>query len=64
MHLEAAEGFVARAGVKVDELLKPPVPAEVCNATYCPRCHAQFVLKEGVCSECGGRALVKFGKPG
>ncbi|HEY2951814.1 MAG TPA: hypothetical protein VGK40_04475 [Verrucomicrobiae bacterium] len=59
-HQEAVEKFATRSGLKLDELLKPPEPSEPSNLSYCPRCHAQFVTREGTCADCGGRALVPF----
>ncbi len=59
-HLAVAGEFVARAGLDLGELMRPPERAEPGNLSYCPRCHAQFVTKESVCEDCGGRALASF----
>jgi hypothetical protein len=56
----AAEEFVQSAGCSVKELLQPPQRTDPTHASYCPRCGAQFVVREGVCADCGGRALVAF----
>jgi hypothetical protein len=60
-HREAVEKFVVRSGLRLEELLRPPAPAEPSNLSYCPRCHAQFVTREGTCADCGGRTLVPLG---
>lgn len=57
---EAGENFLRETELKLDELIQPPVRSEACHTTYCPRCHAQFVLAEGVCVDCGGRRLASF----
>ena len=59
---EAVSTFVERARVVLEELLKPPAPAEAVNRAFCPRCGAQFVDPAALCGECGGRALVIFGQ--
>jgi hypothetical protein len=59
-HLDEVEKFAVRSGLSPDELAKPPTPTESCNLSYCPRCHAQFVTRDGTCADCGGRALAPF----
>ena len=61
---ETAESFVARAGLKPEELLAAPAPREAVNRTYCPRCAAQFMIERGVCRDCGGRELERLAPGG
>ncbi|HYT61766.1 MAG TPA: hypothetical protein VEL06_16430 [Haliangiales bacterium] len=58
---EAITKFLLRVDLKPDDLVAPPKPAEPANQSYCPRCRAQFVLREGHCADCGGRPLEPFG---
>ena len=60
-HLEAAvqRSFV-RAGIYADELLTPPDAEGADCVSYCPRCHAQYVLAEGVCEPCQNILLRPF----
>ena len=60
-HLEAAvqRSFV-RAGISADELLTPPDAEGADCISYCPRCHAQYVLAEGVCEPCQNIRLRPF----
>jgi hypothetical protein len=54
--------FLAGAGVKLDELLKPPAPDAASSRSYCPRCLGQYVLASGTCADCGGRPLRAWGE--
>ena len=58
---EAIEKFTQSAGLKPDELIAPPKPAETASQSYCPRCGAQFVVHAGSCADCGGRPVQPFG---
>ena len=52
-HLESAvQRFFTRTGISSDELLAPPNSEGADSVSYCPRCHTQFVLVEGVCEPC------------
>jgi len=48
------------AGWKIEELLGDPEKSDPESRTYCPRCTAEFVLEEGVCSDCGDVPLRMF----
>jgi len=58
--LEAARALVQRGGLNHAELTCPPVPAEACCRAYCPRCHAQFIIIEATCGDCGRMPVVQF----
>ena len=58
---EAVEKFIQQVGLEAHELTLAPVPTEPANQSYCPRCGAQFVVREGTCADCGGRPLERFG---
>ncbi len=58
--LETAEKFIQRAGLRPEELLKPPARAEPRNLSYCPRCGGQFLSVELTCGDCGGRPVERF----
>ena len=61
---KAIEQFLQRADLDPNELTAPPRPAEQANQSYCPRCRAQFVIRDGTCADCGGRPLQPFGSDG
>jgi len=58
--LAAAEDFLKRQGLSLEELGRPPQPGDESVRAYCPRCEAQFTQAEGNCADCGGLALVAF----
>ena len=58
---EAVEKFIQQVGLEAHELTVAPMPTEPANQSYCPRCGAQFVVREGTCADCGGRPLERFG---
>jgi hypothetical protein len=50
-HLEA---FFLSHGIQLEELNPvPPRPKDE-SQSYCPRCHANFTLRETSCADCGG----------
>ena len=56
----AAEEFLKESGVVPEELCRPPTPTDGSCHSYCPRCQAQFTLREGSCEDCGGLELMAF----
>jgi hypothetical protein len=60
----ALEVFLKKNGIKAEELLKPPTPADATCLSYCPRCESQFTSAQGNCADCGGLALVAFPRTG
>jgi hypothetical protein len=58
--LAEAEDFAKRAGLKLEELLRPPARSESAHTAYCPRCEAQFLTHDSVCMDCGGRPLTAW----
>lgn len=54
---DTVKDFMRRAGQPVEQFLARPKPSEPVHASYCPRCLAQFVVKQGACADCGGKAL-------
>lgn len=48
-------------GLEPSELLQAPTP-DPDALSYCPRCHAQFVVSSGVCRECRTATLIPFAK--
>jgi hypothetical protein len=50
---------VRKKGLDPTELLRPPTP-DPDALSYCPRCHAQFVVASGVCRDCRNVALIGF----
>ncbi len=50
-------GFLKRHFGDVERFLRPPAPASRQSRSYCPRCHAQFHLESGSCSDCPGIEL-------
>jgi hypothetical protein len=57
--LERLEGFVSEAGLNADRLDIAPEKSDAQSQAYCPRCHAQFIRKDGGCSDCGV-GLIRF----
>jgi len=55
--LRAAEQCVRRLGIEPADLLRTPAADSAAARSYCPRCHGQFVLEAGECSECEGVRL-------
>lgn len=51
------EKLLRQSGLKPDELLRPPAPADETCVSYCPRCLSQFTTPQGVCPDCGGLPL-------
>lgn len=58
----ALEGYIARSGLDIEQLTRPPEPESAECRSYCPRCHGQYVLTAGACSVCAIR-LVPLGSP-
>jgi hypothetical protein len=52
---------VSRRSLEPNELLQAPQP-DPDALSYCPRCHAQFVVSSGACRECGNATLLPFSK--
>jgi len=57
--LERVDRRLAEYGFELGELLRPPVQQEDTCLSYCPRCHRQYLVADGRCTECG-LALVAF----
>lgn len=57
---QAVKVFLVANGISPAELVRPPAPAAGI-ASYCPRCHAQYVQKHGQCGDCGGVDLITYG---
>ena len=62
-HLKSIEASIKELLIKkhisVSDLLRPPSQVEGV-ASYCPRCHAQYVQKSGQCEDCGGIDLTEY----
>jgi hypothetical protein len=56
----ALEAFLAKNGMLLEQLLRPPQRESENCLTYCPLCLAQFVLAEGECPDCGDVPLKEF----
>lgn len=54
------ETFLKTNGADLDELTRPPEPADASCRAYCPRCLAQFTSVSGTCTDCGGLALTEL----
>ncbi len=54
--VRALEKFLFSSGFAREELDAAPAIIDT-NLSYCPRCHCQYYLKEGVCRDCGGIPL-------
>jgi hypothetical protein len=54
------EKFCESNSWPTDELLRPPERSDPDSQTYCPRCHSEFVVKQGTCLSCGGVGLLNF----
>lgn len=52
--------FLKANGLSPEQLLAPPARMDTECLSYCPRCRAQFRIKQGVCSDCGGLQLISF----
>jgi hypothetical protein len=46
-------GMLVEAGVDVAALVSPPEPSAPDSFGYCPRCHEEYRVPAGECSECG-----------
>jgi hypothetical protein len=62
VQLESVEKFLSGHGVGASKLVLVPAKAESGCVSYCPRCLAQFTVREGVCEDCGGLPLAGFEK--
>lgn len=58
--LARVEKFCESSGWKVENLLRAPERTDPEAKSYCPRCFAEFILEDGVCSDCGGVSLRRF----
>jgi hypothetical protein len=58
----AMRRFVSEAKLNPEELLAAPARSSPQCASYCPRCCQQYAMAEGVCKDCGGIELMRFGK--
>ena len=57
---EQIENFLLSRGFSPDTICEPPPREDAECQSYCPRCHQQFVLTEGNCTDCQGIQLVPF----
>lgn len=57
---EISEQFVAAHGVDTADLLKPPSQQDTSSGSFCPRCHAEYAMAAGECSDCPGVHRVAF----
>jgi hypothetical protein len=53
-YLQGAEILWKNRGWSLEELLAPPVADSFESQSYCPRCHAQFLVSGGDCPDCPG----------
>lgn len=60
LYKDAVERLLRSTGLDVSTLAGPPPQADDGSQSYCPRCHCQFLLIEGTCSQCGLN-LCRFG---
>ena len=56
--LERSLAFAATAQLEFSDPSTPPGHAEDGCRSYCPRCHAQYTMDAGECTDCRGIALV------
>ena len=54
MYKAALERFLAENGLDADELNRAPLAGDESCRSYCPRCLAQFTMREAKCHDCGG----------
>lgn len=50
----ARRELLAKAGVGIEELSKPPARTSPSARAHCPRCHAEYVDAVGPCPDCPG----------
>jgi hypothetical protein len=60
MFSSAVLSLVHRHGADPKEITAPPPRESEHVRSYCPRCLSQFVISEGVCSDCGRISLRRF----
>lgn len=56
----AVTSLLRKKGRSPDELLSPPPRESQDVQSYCPRCLCQFVIRQGVCADCGEIYLRAF----
>lgn len=54
------EEFLRREGLDPEQLAGPPARSDEAALAYCPRCQAQYAIREGCCADCGGLPLQPF----
>ncbi len=62
----ALERFVRAQGIDPEALCAAPAPKDGTSRSYCPRCDAQYTLRDGTCSTCGAielKPLATFVEP-
>ncbi len=52
--------FIKKHCANPAQFLEAPPRSSPASATYCPRCHAQFRMESGICSDCRGVNLLAF----
>lgn len=60
---EAVSALVRKKGQDPEELVAPPLRQSESVQSYCPRCLSQFVIPDGVCTDCGRVSLRPFDLP-
>jgi hypothetical protein len=60
--LKRLNALLCRMEIDPAAMLRAAEPLDG-SLSYCPRCHNQFVVAEGTCSDCGGLALVAYAVP-
>lgn len=61
---QALDSAVVQASYTVEELTRPPAPAEPACLSYCPRCDQQYTVERGTCPHCGVVKLCGFSAVG
>ena len=62
-YLEAATTLLDSQGWNPGEISGPPRPDDPESVSYCPRCHAQFLIDDGTCPDCPGIRKAAFIAP-
>jgi hypothetical protein len=58
--LRQVSSLVRKKGRRPDLLVSPPPRQSEMVKSYCPRCWSEFVVAQGVCTDCGGVQLCSF----
>ena len=62
MQISIINDFLNEVNLSVQDILKPELSGDKEVQTICPRCHSEYIISEGFCSDCQNINLLPINK--